>query len=57
MPPLYLTCKACGRDFFSGVEKPPPETRTHHCTFCNDQSTYEVNDFVVGFDSSSVGAH
>ena len=47
MPPLFLQCKSCGRTFFSGVDKPPPEPRPHECAYCHAAPEYELNDFRV----------
>ena len=47
MPNLYLTCKNCGREFFSGVAAPPPDPRPHECTHCHAAPVYEVGDFVA----------
>ena len=47
MPNLYLMCKACGREFFSGVDMPPPESRPHECTHCHAAPVYDVQDFVA----------
>ena len=46
--PLYLTCKSCNRQFFSGVDLPPPEPRPHECMWCHAAPTYELNDYVAG---------
>ena len=46
--PLFLACKSCGRQFFSGVDDPPPEPRTHECSWCHDTPSYELNDYVAG---------
>lgn len=48
MPNLYLQCKSCGREFFSGVAAPPPEPRTHECMWCHAAPEYQPADFVVG---------
>ncbi len=48
MPPLYLHCKSCGREFFSGVAAPPPEPRPHECMWCHAAPEYEPADFMVG---------
>ncbi len=46
--PLYLRCKSCGRQFFSGVDLPPPEPRPHECMWCHSAPVYELNDYVAG---------
>ena len=46
--PLYLTCKSCNRQFFSGVDLPPPEPRPHECMWCHAAPTYDLNDYVAG---------
>lgn len=46
--PMYLTCKSCGRQFFSGVDLVPPEPRPHECTYCHAAPVYEPADYLVG---------
>lgn len=46
--PLYLKCKSCSRQFFSGVDLPPPEPRPHECMWCHAAPVYEVNDYQAG---------
>ena len=51
--PLFLICKSCGRRFFSGVDKPPPEARPHECMFCHAAPVYDSGDYqagVIGLD-------
>lgn len=46
--PLFLKCKSCGRQFFSGVDQPPPEARPHECSYCHAAPVYQLNDYVAG---------
>lgn len=56
MANLYLTCKSCGKSFFSGVMSPPPEPRAHECTWCHDAPVYEVTDFYVPYSDADLDA-
>lgn len=46
--PLYLVCKSCDRQFFSGVDKPPPEERPHECMWCHASPVYATSDYFAG---------
>lgn len=54
MANLYLTCKGCGKQFFSGVQEPPPDPRTHECMWCHEAPEYSLNDFVVGYSDADL---
>jgi len=54
MANLYLTCKACRRSFFSGVQAPPPEPRTHECMWCHEAPEYGLEDFFVGYSDDDL---
>lgn len=56
MANLYLTCKSCGKQFFSGVASPPPDPRTHECMWCHESPEYQLNDYVVAYTDDDVAA-
>ncbi len=46
---LYLKCKKCGKQFFSGLDVPMPGTKLsgnkHQCPHCKAMETYEQDDY------------
>lgn len=54
MSNLWLRCKSCGRQFFSGVDAPPPEPRTHECMFCHAAPEYALVDYIAGYRSADI---
>lgn len=56
MANLWLHCKACGKQFFSGVDAPPPETRTHECMFCHAAPEYDLQDYTAGYTDADLDA-
>jgi len=49
MPDLYLTCKLCGKNFYSGVNAPLAlmHSKNHHCVECGETSMYHQHDYDV----------
>lgn len=56
MANLYLKCKQCSRQFFSGVDSPPPEARSHECMFCHQSPVYELEDYIAGYNGEEAEA-
>ncbi|MGH9156481.1 MAG: hypothetical protein ACRD1K_11750 [Acidimicrobiales bacterium] len=56
MANLYLSCKSCGKQFFSGVQQPPPDPRTHECLWCHEAPVYKVADYIVAYTDADLDA-
>ncbi|MEO6121686.1 MAG: hypothetical protein ABIW46_01660 [Acidimicrobiales bacterium] len=54
MANLYLTCKSCEKQFFSGVDEPPPDPRSHECMWCHEAPVYELGDYVAAYTDSEL---